>query len=460
MNRTIAAISTSLQSAAIGVIRMTGGDTLKISEKILFRKHTPISSDYIQSNSRKAIYCELGNPKKIDKIIYIYYSAPYSYTGEDMAEFSLHGNPILLREALELLFKNGAYPAAHGEFTKRAYLNQKIDLTEAEAVSQIIEARSMFELELAQKNSFGEIHRLCSKLRSDLLNLKAECEAEIDFSEEDLTFENISERIRRIQNLIELCSETIENSSRADTLRERSKLVIYGEPNTGKSTLMNLILGKDRAIVSEIAGTTRDYLSEDFYLSGIPVRLVDTAGIRNTSDNIEKLGIEKSKTEFHSANLKIVVLDASRLSESSDFLNSHMEYLNSSVIVINKIDTISDFQKKEEIISFLRRNKIDFFEISCKAKVGLREFIDYLKSHLNEKVSSKNLILLEDRNKFNFMNILKSLNNVLQLINTNTPAEIYVKEIDMALESVGMINGRVDTEEVLGRIFSKFCIGK
>lgn len=349
MNGTIAAISTSLQTGAIGVIRLSGPDTLSISQKIISKNNSSLTRDYISSRPRIAIYCELGTIKKIDKIIYIYYPAPNSYTGEDMAEFSLHGNPILLREALELVFQNGARPANRGEFTKRAYLNQKIDLTEAEAVSQIIEARSMFELELAQKNTFGEIHRLSSKLRSELINLKAECEAEIDFSEEDLTLENMFERIRRIKSLITLCSETIESSSRADTLRERAKVVIYGEPNTGKSTLMNILLGHDRAIVSDIAGTTRDYLSEDLHFSGIPVRLVDTAGIRDTVDTIEKLGIEKSKKEFLSANLKIIVLDASNLGESFIFLKSHKEDLKNSIIIINKIDIITDFQKKRKL---------------------------------------------------------------------------------------------------------------
>ncbi len=459
-NDTIAAISTPLLSGAIGIIRLSGPDTLSISEKILSKNSIPLTKDKISQSPRSAIYCDLGYPIPIDKIIYTYFKSPFSYTGEEMAEFSLHGNPILLREALELLFKEGARPAERGEFTKRAYLNGKVDLTQAEAIAQMIRARSRFELELAQKNNFGEIHRLTSKLRSELINLKSECEAEIDFSTEDLTFESLSERVERIKNVISLCKTTLQRSDRAESLIESTKIVIYGEPNTGKSSLMNLLLGKDRAIVSDTPGTTRDFLSEEIQISGIPIKLVDTAGIRSTDDTVEKLGIEKSKSEYNSANIKIIVIDASNYKDSLNFIKTHFKDFKNSIILANKIDMVSSDWDRKEFNKILDNQERSYFEISCKSKDGIEEFINYLYERINRTENPENLILLEARNKYHFGKILISLETTLHLIDNNSPAEIYVNEIDEALVSIGLINGKIDTEEILGRVFSKFCVGK
>ena len=457
---TIVAISTPLNSGAIGIIRLSGPETLSISQKLLSKNQKPLESNFLQANTRKAIYCEFGLETKIDKILYIYFPSPHSYTGEEMGEFSFHGNIILLKTALQLFFKVGARPAERGEFTKRAYLNGKIDLTSAEAIAQIIHARSQFELELAQKNAFGEIHKLTSMLRSELLNLKAECEAEIDFSTEDLTFESMNERINRIKKVSSICKNTLDGSNRANSLIEKAKVVIFGPPNAGKSSLMNLILGRERAIVSEIPGTTRDYLAEDIHLEGLPIRLVDTAGVRTTSDKIEQLGIEKSKKEFETANVKIVVLDAGNSKESKEFLVSISENIKNSIIVINKIDEKSPDWNSNEIYKFIEDKNGKYFEISCKTQKGIPEFVDYLNSNINSRENSENLILLEDRNKYLFQRILDSLDTTLHLIDNKSPAEIYVKEIDDALISIGQINGKIDTEEILGRVFSKFCIGK
>ncbi|EMO06805.1 ferrous iron transport protein B-like protein, partial [Leptospira interrogans serovar Icterohaemorrhagiae str. Verdun HP] len=186
------------------------------------------------------------------------------------------------------------------------------DLTEVEAIGRLISARSRFELELAQKNVFGEVTRFTSNLRSQLISLKAECEAEIDFSTEDLTYESLEERKTRIENVKSLCQTLISKSSSAEKLIQQFRIVLYGEPNTGKSSLMNVLLGKERSIISEIPGTTRDYISEEIFLEGIPVRLVDTAGVRETTDHIEKLGIERSEKEFQSADVRLFLVDVSK----------------------------------------------------------------------------------------------------------------------------------------------------
>ena len=214
MNDTIAAISSGNIPSAIGIIRLSGEETLSICAKVLFGKGSLFTPEFIGSNPRQAIYCDfVDEGNRLDQIVFLFFKNPNSYTGEDLAEFYLHGNPILLKKALQVIFKHGARPAREGEFTKRAFLSGKLDLTGAEAIGRLISARSSFELELAQKNVFGEIHRLSSRVRSDLISLKAECEAEIDFSTEDLTYETKEERKNRRISLYELCVKVLKNAN-------------------------------------------------------------------------------------------------------------------------------------------------------------------------------------------------------------------------------------------------------
>ncbi|MBP7282351.1 MAG: tRNA uridine-5-carboxymethylaminomethyl(34) synthesis GTPase MnmE [Leptospiraceae bacterium] len=459
MTETIAAISTGNIPSAIGIIRLTGENTLSICSKILFGKDKLFTPEYISLNPRKAIYCDLVDGEvRLDQIVFVFFKNPNSYTGEDLAEFSLHGNPILLKKALQLIFREGARPAREGEFTKRAFLNGKLDLTGAEAIGRLISARSNFELELAQKNVFGEIHRLSSRVRSDLISLKAECEAEIDFSTEDLTYESKEERKNRMAGLYELCAKVLRNSKRAENFIEQNKIVIYGEPNTGKSSLLNSLIGRERAIVSNIPGTTRDYLSESFSLGGIPLQLIDTAGVRETEDQIEKMGIERSQNEFANANLRLFVLDVSAPIDVEAFAQVHQSRMQNSILVANKIDIEHETWKKNK--AQFQTLGISLCEVSCKTKQGLEELLNSIQTHLIHIDKSDDFVLLEERNEFYFRKIQDHLKLAIDLMDSDTPAEIYIKEIDYALENVGLINGKVGTEEILGRIFSKFCVGK
>ncbi|MBK8397326.1 MAG: tRNA uridine-5-carboxymethylaminomethyl(34) synthesis GTPase MnmE [Leptospiraceae bacterium] len=459
MNETIAAISTGNIPSAIGIIRLSGENTLSICSKILFGKGEFFKQEYISENSRKAIYCDLvdGN-NRLDQIVFVFFKNPNSYTGEDLAEFSLHGNPILLKKALQLIFREGARPAREGEFTKRAFLNGKLDLTAAEAIGRLISARSNFELELAQKNVFGEIHRLSSRVRSDLISLKAECEAEIDFSTEDLTYESKEQRKNRMVTLHELCKKVLRNAKRAESFIEQNKIVIYGEPNTGKSSLLNSLIGRERAIVSNVPGTTRDFLSESFSLGGIPLQLIDTAGVRDTEDHIEKMGIERSQNEFANANLRLFVIDVSTSIDVEKFAQIHKLKMQNSIIVANKIDIEHNSWKINK--ELFRTLGISLCEVSCKTKQGLEELLNSIQTHLIHIDKSDDFVLLEERNEYYFKKIQEHLEIAINLMETEAPAEIYIKEIDYALENVGLINGKVGTEEILGRIFSKFCVGK
>ncbi|TGK11588.1 tRNA uridine-5-carboxymethylaminomethyl(34) synthesis GTPase MnmE [Leptospira fletcheri] len=457
MADTIAAVSTASGAGAIGILRISGPDALKIS--LLHLRGIGSETNRVSVRPRHAhTFNFVDHDRKLDRVVFLFFPGPNSFTGEDLCEIHAHGNPILLREVLECLFRSGARPAKQGEFTKRAFLNGKLDLNEAEAIGRIIQARSRFELELAQKNAFGELSRLASNLRSQLISLKAECEAEIDFSTEDLTFESLVQRKNRIQKVLETCENLLKKSGQAETLLERSRVVLYGEPNTGKSSLMNLILGRERSIISDIPGTTRDYVSEEFLLAGIPIRLTDTAGVRETGDKVERMGIERSEKEFSSADVRVFVIDLSQEIDWGKFVRSNLSKLNGAVIAANKFDIASPTWNPSAIRNIISDAVV--CEVSCKTRQGVDELIREISAKLQSLESSEDYVLLEERNRFHFLSIVRSLNACLLLIEENAPAEVYIKEIDTALDEIGEVNGRVDTEEVLGRIFSKFCVGK
>lgn len=458
---TIAALSTASGPGAIGILRVSGSAVLPIALSVLQKNASPLTEEFIKNQKRTAIFCDFVDAEKqLDQIVFFYFPSPNSYTGEDLAEFHLHGNPILLKRGLQILFEKGARPAQKGEFTKRAYLNGKINLSGAEAISRLIEARSRYELELAQKNVFGEITKLSSKIRSDLVSLKAECEAEIDFSTEDLTFESLEERKNRMVSLKNLCSKLIQDSERAETLILQSTVVLFGEPNTGKSSLMNLLIGKDRSIISDIPGTTRDYIAEELSLDGIPIRLVDTAGIRETSDNIEQMGIERSKREADSANVKLLLIDSSQPFDKSSFLSKHKERLHGAILVANKIDQKQNDWNRNQLESLQKEFELEITEISCKTKEGISHLLELLKTKLTSQDNAEDVVLLEDRQRYHIQKIETSLSEAVHLMEDGAPAEIYIQEINSSLKEIGEVNGHVDNEEILGRIFSKFCVGK
>ncbi len=459
MNDTIGAVSTALLNSAIGIIRISGPGVLHTSSSLLYKNEKKLESEYLRTNVRKALTCDFGNPH-LDRIVYIYYAGPNSYTGEDMAEFSFHGNVILMKKALTMIFETGVRPAERGEFTKRAFLSGKLDITSAEAVHRVITARSGYELEMAQKNLFGETHRLVSRLRSDIIGLKAECEAEIDFSTEDLTFESLEERKKRMQYEIYLSEKTLKNSERAESVFDKRKIVIFGEPNAGKSSLLNLLLGRDRAIVSPVPGTTRDFLSEDIDLGGIPLRLVDTAGIRDTEDQIEKAGIEKSRREFDSADIRIAVFDTSVPFNEKEIQKNYKNMHEGTVFVLNKSDIMHSDWKTDRLKSVLGITDSAFISVSCTARTGINELLHEINERMHERKTDSDFVFLEDRNRYYFRMISESVKTALELFDAGAPSEIYVQDIDKALSAIGKIQGKADTEEILGRIFSKFCVGK
>lgn len=463
---TIAAISTAPGLGAIGILRVSGPATLSLSAQFLLLGGKPIPLPTLESFHKKQIFCDFSHSGiLLDKIVFLFSKGPNSFTGEDLAEFHFHGNPILLRQALELFFQSGARPANPGEFTKRAFLNKKIDLTEAESIGRLIHSRSRFELELSQKNLFGEISKLASKIRSEVLGIKAELEAEIDFSTEDLTYESLEERKSRLRKLNLFCEDIILRSNRADRLIHRSKVVLFGEPNVGKSSLMNQILGKERSIISEVPGTTRDYISEDYSIAGIPIQLIDTAGIRDTTDQIEKLGIQQSLREAESADIKLIIFDLSRPMKFGisywDSIQSKVRERGKLVLVCNKKDQMDsswDLEKFRESIG--SESEVSILSISCKTGEGVSDCIQIIQEFLTGSESSEEYVILEDRQRFHFQKAAEALLSAESLLNAQAPAEIVIKEVDEAVFQIGQVTGSITTEEVLGRIFSVFCVGK
>jgi len=259
-------------------------------------------------------------------------------------------------------------------------------------------------------------------------------------------------------SLRDLCTKLLKASEITEVAISRSKVVIYGAPNTGKSSLMNCIIGRDRAITSHIPGTTRDYISEDIQIEGIPVQLVDTAGVRETSDTIEQIGIEQSEREFESAKIRLLLFDASGDIPLVEFVSANRLKLEGAILVINKVD----IKNPNAIFSGLSGEYSvgDVCEISCRTKSGIEELLRLISGKIKNEKVSEDFVLLEERHRYHLLKIKKCLEIACRLLSEEAPAEIYVKEIDSALEEIGHVNGRVDSEEILGRIFSKFCVGK
>lgn len=450
--QTIIAISTASVNAAIGIIRISGNQCLAILENMcrLPNGKIPLFKNFV----RKQIYCLIydENQNVIDDGLVTLFKGPASYTGEDLAEISLHGNLILLQNVmLSVLQNNQCRPAQPGEFTRRAYLSGKIDLTQAEAVHRIITARSEIELQAGRKNLSGELSRISSNLRSSIIHLKAETQAEVDFSTEDLSFESKEERKLLIYKIQARIKNLLERAAQTSRLRSGFQISIVGVPNAGKSSLLNLLLGWDRAIVSELPGTTRDYLSEEIQFEGILIQFVDTAGLRLTDDDIERQGIQKTMEQAGQSQLILHIIDGTK----KPYLLSQTPGDIPVLYLINKNDSIN-FQDHKKNLPLGAHS----IEISCKNNTGLSEMKEYLKKFIFESSFHSEPLLLENRHKYHLNIISGALNRVLQLWDEQAPDEIIAVEIDLALEQIGQITGVIDTEEILGRIFSVFCVGK
>ena len=454
---TIAAIATAPGEGGIGIIRISGEKSLQVAQSIFKSKSGKMIKDY---NARTLIYgTVVDNEKVIDEVLVAYMKGPNSYTAEDVIEINCHGGFISVKKILELILSKGVRLAEAGEFTKRAFLNGRIDLSQAEAIIDVIKSKTDMAHEVAQSQLEGSLAKKIKDLRMNVTEVLAHLEVSIDFAEEDveeITYQTLEEKALELRNEIKKLYDMAESGK---ILRDGLKTVIVGKPNVGKSSLLNSILGENRAIVTDIAGTTRDVIEEFVNIKGIPLKIVDTAGIRETEDVVEKIGVEKSRESFSTADLVIMVLDASRKLSEED-----MEILESlknkkTIVLLNKMDLEPqiELEKIEEFV-----NSEDIIKISALKHQGIEELQDKIEAmvyHGSVKNSS-NLMITNSRHKDALFKAYESINDAISAIEQRMPYDFIEVDFKNIWDYLGYINGDTVREDLLDTIFANFCIGK
>ncbi len=454
---TISAVITALGEGAVGIVRISGENALAVGEK-MFRAASGKKLEEYAPNT--LVYGHVYEEDSlIDEVLAVYMKAPRSYTAEDVVEIQCHGGVQSLKKILELSYKEGARPAEPGEFTKRAFLNGRIDLTQAEAVMDIIKSRSEASLKLAVRQQNGQLAKALRSLRTDLVDIIVNLEAVIDYPEEDI--EDVT--FGKVQESISTSCEKIENllahAHTGKILREGLRTAIVGRPNVGKSSLLNALLKEDRAIVSEYAGTTRDVIEEQLLLDGVPLVLADTAGIRQTDDFVEAIGVERSKQHLQDAELVICVVDGSvpLTPEDEDILEAAQA--KPFVIIVNK----SDKDINDNFLALQERfGKEQVMALSAKTTQGIDEFTAWLKNFVygSEGALSDGVYVQNARHEQLLREALGFLEDAGNAAENMLPYDCIVIDVRNAIDLLGEITGDTVQDEIINQIFSRFCIGK
>lgn len=453
---TIAAIATAMSNSGIGIIRVSGSDAISIADRMFVAAN---KKKLVDSKSHTVHYGHIVfDGKIIDEVLVTVMKGPHSYTREDVVEINCHGGVVVLNRVLEICFLCGSRPANPGEFTKRAFLNGRIDLSQAEAVIDIINSKNEYALSNSEKQLNGKVSNKVKSLREEIINEIAFIEAALD-DPEHISLENYTEELDKKTSLIqEQLKQIIDNADSGRVIFEGIKTVILGKPNAGKSSFLNALLGEERAIVTEVEGTTRDSIEENIVMGGINLNIIDTAGIRETSDLVEKIGVSKSKALANEADLIIYIVDSSKKLDDNDYEIMNIIKDKKYIVLLNKSDLEAVIKVKD-----LSPLKSDYMiNISAKNNEGIDELKDLIKKmFLDGNIDFNNEVFITNqRQKNSIRTAYDSILLVKKSIEDNMPEDFFSIDLMNAYEALGQVIGESLEDDLVNQIFSKFCMGK
>lgn len=453
---TIAAIATAMSSSGIGIVRISGEDAVSIVDCIFKMNHNKKLSE-MPTHTIHYGHIYDGN-EVIDEVMVLLMKGPKSYTREDTVEIDCHGGVYVMKRILETVIKYGARPAEPGEFTKRAFLNGRIDLSQAESVIDIIHSKNEFALQSSLNQLSGSVSKKIKEIRSSILHEIAFIESALD-DPEHISLSGYPERLSEIVSVeITKIEKLLSNSDNGKMLKEGISTVIVGKPNAGKSSLLNTLVGEEKAIVTDIAGTTRDILEEQINLNGILLNVIDTAGIRSTEDIVEKIGVERAKKYLNQADLVIYVVDTSTSLDENDYEIMDLLHDRKAIVLLNKSD-LASVTSADDIRCHLDKKMIS---VSAKENTGIKDLTDTISEMFfsGEVTFNDEVYITNIRQKTALQESLRSLNLVLQSINDEMPEDFYSIDLMNAYEELGTIIGESVEDDLVNEIFSKFCMGK
>ena len=465
-NDTIIALATSSGVGAIAVIRISGNKAIEITNSFFQSKYRKKDLTQVKTHTIH-LGSIIENNHIIDEVLISVFKNPNSYTGENVVEINCHGSVYIQQEIIQLFLKNGVRNANPGEFTLRAFLNGKMDLSQAEAVADLIASDSAASHQVAMQQMRGGFSSEIQTLRQQLLNFASLIELELDFAEEDVAFADRKEFELLVNKISEILKKLIDSFALGNVLKNGIPVAIVGEPNVGKSTLLNALLNEEKAIVSPIEGTTRDAIEDELIIDGVAYRFIDTAGIRNTEDFVENIGIKKTFEKIEQAQLVIYLIDLEKLASHKTSLKAIDLEINKLqdkhpskqvIIIANKVDLVTSDIKTKVSESF--KNKSLLF-ISAKSKTGIDKLTATLTKLANKGALSNNETIVSNSRHFEALNnALIAIKDVQKGIDDKISSDLLAIDIHEALHNLGLITGEITTEDLLGNIFANFCIGK
>lgn len=456
LNDTIAAISTAIGEAGIAIVRMSGDDSVNIIDEIF---KSASGKNMAEAENRKFLYGHIvDGDKQIDEVLVVKMKGPHSYTAEDIVEIHCHGGVVSVKRILNLILSKGARLAEKGEFTKRGFLNGRIDLTQAEAVIDMIKAKTDLSFDMGLNQLSGALSEVLNKLKDELVSMQALIVANIDFPDEDIEDAAYNDLIERSNKILDKMDNLLDNSKNSRLLRDGINTVILGKPNVGKSSLLNGLLKYDRAIVTDIAGTTRDIIEDYINLDGVLLKITDTAGIRETDDEVEKIGVNIAREKLKEADLVIAIFDISREFDKDDEEILNLIKDKKHITILNK-DDLDQKISDEEIEKYF---KDDYLRLSVMENESVKKIEDLIIDLFFDgelQISSDSVL-----SNLRHINALKEAKKSLLEVNESLKQKVFLDLIEVDLENVighiSEITGTITTEDILDRVFSDFCIGK